>query len=81
MYAEAEKDGNKPAMASFRHALEAEKIHAEMYAKALESVKAGKDAEVGAIWICDVCGHTVTGEPPERCPICNAKRERYFEVK
>lgn len=81
MHARAEKEGNKPAVATFRHALEAERIHAEMYAAALEAVKAGKDAEIGPIWICDVCGHTVTGEPAERCPVCGAKRERYFKVE
>jgi rubrerythrin len=81
MHAGAEKEGNKAAMMTFRHALEAEKIHAQMYGKALEAVAAGKDAEVGPIWICDVCGHTVEGEPPEKCPICNARKDRYVNVK
>ena len=81
MLAGAEKEGNKQATASFRFALEAEKIHARMYAAALQALNAGKDADVGPIWICDVCGHTVEGEPDEKCPICNAKRERYVNVR
>ncbi len=81
MYAQAQAQENKPASATFRHALEAEKIHAAMYESALEAVEAGKDVEVGPIWICDVCGHTVMGEPPERCPVCGAKRERYLNVE
>ncbi|MCK4583655.1 rubrerythrin family protein [Candidatus Bathyarchaeota archaeon] len=32
---------------------------------------------MGQVGVCDVCGYTVEGEPPERCPICKAKKERF----
>ena len=35
------------------------------------------DLELEQMGVCDVCGYTVEGEPPERCPICNAKKERF----
>jgi rubrerythrin len=64
-------------MMSIRFALEAEKIHAVLYARAKGQVKAGKDLEGGDIHICSVCGHTVIGGAPETCPVCGAARERF----
>ncbi len=75
----AELQEEKGAMRSIRYAIEAEKIHAELYAKAKEAAEAGRDVDIEKVSICSVCGHTVTGEPPERCPICNAPASR-FEV-
>ncbi len=80
MLAEAEKSGNAAAKISFRNALGAEKDHAALYAKALEAVSAGKDLELGDLWVCGVCGHTVAGDPDERCPICGAPRARFSKV-
>jgi len=73
----AKLQNEKAAERSATWALEAEKIHAELYRKAKEAVDAGKDLEIGDIYICEVCGHTVEGEPPDRCPICNAPKERF----
>lgn len=73
----AELQGEKGAQRSIRFALEAEKIHAGLYKKAKEAVEAGKDLEIGRIYICDVCGYTGEGDPPDRCPICGAPRERF----
>ncbi|HIE04546.1 MAG TPA: rubrerythrin family protein [Candidatus Latescibacteria bacterium] len=75
----AELQGEKGAQRSINYALEAEKIHAAMYSRAKEAVKSGKDLEVGKIYICSVCGYTGEGEPPERCPICGATRDK-FEI-
>ena len=65
------------AEVSFRFAWEAEKTHAELFKKAKTSIDEGRDPEVGPIGVCDVCGYTVEGEPPEKCPICNAKKEKF----
>lgn len=58
-------------------ALEAERVHAGMYEQARQAVLAGKDAQVGAVHICSVCGWTVEGDAPDRCPICGAVREKF----
>ncbi len=58
-------------------ALQAEKIHLTLYQKALKSVEEKKDIELGDIYICEKCGYTVEGEPPERCPICGASKEKF----
>ncbi|HRR92285.1 MAG TPA: rubrerythrin family protein, partial [bacterium] len=62
---------------SIHFALEAEKIHSVMYQEAKQAVDSGKDVEIGDIYICQVCGHTVAGSAPDRCPICGAPREKF----
>lgn len=74
-------DGHKRAEMSFKYALEVEKLHRDLYSKALESVKGGSDLAEQKVHVCSICGNTVYGEPPERCPICNAPKDKFFEVE
>ena len=69
----------KGAQLSIYYAIEAEKIHAELYKKAKEEVSKGKDIEIPEIYICPVCGYTHIGEPPDKCPICNVKKEEFVK--
>jgi len=73
----AQMQGEKPAEISFTWALEAEKIHVTLYQKAKQAVDKGKDVELKTIQICSICGHTVEGDAPERCPICNASKDKF----
>jgi rubrerythrin len=73
----AEAQGEKGAKRSMTYAIEAEKIHAEMYGDAKKTAEAGKDIEIGEVYICPVCGFTHIGEPPDRCPVCNVKKEKF----
>jgi rubrerythrin len=57
-----------------------EKIHHDLYAEALESLKAGKDQPDVEIFVCEVCGNTVKGEAPDKCPICGARKEKFSKV-
>ena len=43
---------------------------ARRYAKALETVKQGKDLDVTEFYLCPVCGFIELGKHPEICPIC-----------
>jgi len=67
----------KGAIRTMTYAMEAEKIHAEMYADARQKALVGQDIEAGEIYICPVCGFTHVGEPPERCPVCKVKKESF----
>lgn len=69
----------KGAIRSMHFAIEAEKIHAAMYAEAKEAVKQGKDAEIGELYICPVCGYTAENHAPDNCPVCNVKAERFVK--
>ena len=61
------------AKTSFEWALAAEKTHAEMYRDAKESVEKGEDPDLDDIQVCSVCGHTVEGEAPDVCPVCDTR--------
>jgi len=78
VYLEAARFQNeKEAERAFHYALEAEKIHAELFKKAQEAAKQGKDMELGPVYICPVCGHTVTDNAPDVCPVCGVKKEMF----
>lgn len=62
---------------SFDVANQVEKIHAGLYQKALENL--GKNREVDYN-VCQICGNTVEGDAPDRCPICNAPKEMFRKV-
>ena len=79
--AEAEKEANKPALFSFKNALAVEEIHHGLYTEALNAVKSGSDLPQTSIYLCPVCGNTVKSEVPEKCPICNTSKDKFFEVK
>ncbi len=78
MIADAKEEGNDSAIRTFHMANEVEKIHAELYRKALENL--GKNEPVD-YFVCEVCGNTVENEPPETCPICGAKREMFKRIE
>lgn len=79
MYEQAVKEKHK-AKKMFGYALEAEKVHAELYKKALEAVNEGKDLDEVNIYLCPICGHIELGVPTEKCPICGANPTAYVEV-
>lgn len=77
---EAEKEGNKAAVRTFKHALAVEETHHGLYTAALESFRQGKDLAAAPTHVCEVCGHTVFGEPPDACPVCGAPKAKFSEV-
>ena len=78
---QAKRDANNAALNSFFWANEAEKIHADFYGKALEAVRKRKDVVLENIYICDVCGQTVEGTPPDKCPTCGEGSEQFILVE
>lgn len=79
--AEAETEGNKAAVTSFRNALAVEKVHHALYTGALAAFRQGRDLKGDRIWICPVCGNTVVGdEPPAACDVCGAPGDKFFEA-
>jgi rubrerythrin len=78
--AAAEAEGNTDAARSFANAMAVERIHHDLYAQALDSLKAGNDMAEDAIFVCGICGNTVLGAPPEECPICGALKTRFSQI-
>lgn len=79
MHEQALKEGHK-AKKMFGYALEAEKVHAELYKKALEAVQDGKDLDEVNIYLCPICGYIELGTPPEKCPVCGVKGSTFVQL-
>jgi rubrerythrin len=78
MIAEAKEEGEKQAEITFSYANEVEKVHAELYQKALEQMD---NFPVSQYYICKVCGYTVADSAPEKCPVCGANQKQFFKVE
>jgi rubrerythrin len=79
MLAEAETEGHR-ARFMFGYAMKAEAVHAELYKRALEAVEQGKDLAEAGFYLCPVCGNIEFGTPPENCPICGTRKDRFVAV-
>jgi rubrerythrin len=77
---EAESEGNKQALISFRNANSVEEIHYNLYSEALETLSGGKDLPEAPIHVCEICGNTVVGDVPDKCPVCGAPAGKFTEV-
>lgn len=80
-FIESADESEKQALKSFKFAKEIEEKHERFYKKALESLQDGEDLEEKDWYVCSVCGNTVQGEPPEKCPICGAPKEKFEKVE
>ena len=75
----AKQEGNKQATWSFDVAGKVEQVHAKLYQKAIDALKNKKELEKVDYYVCGVCGNTVEGAPPEKCPICGSPKEKFFK--
>jgi rubrerythrin len=78
---QARNEQAKAALASFQNAMAVEQVHHSLYIEALNAVQAGKDIPVHKFFVCGVCGNTVLDEPPEKCPVCGAPKDKFSEVQ
>jgi rubrerythrin len=76
--AQAKAEGNSAAERSFTWANEVEKIHAQLYRQALSQLDNLAEEDY---YICQGCGNTVAGTPPDKCPICGAPREKFTRIE
>ena len=74
----AQSESDKAAERTFTYANEVEKIHADLYQKALDSLD--DPDEVDCYYVCSVCGYTCEDEAPDTCPVCNANKKAFFKV-
>jgi len=76
----AKEEKNKQAAWSFDVANKVEQIHAKLFQKAIDAVKTKKEMAETDYYICSVCGNTVEGSAPEKCPICGSPRDKFFKA-
>ncbi len=76
-HAIAQEQGNNQAVRSINYALKSEVDHKGMYTDAREKVLAGSDIDDQPVAVCLVCGHTIIGGAPDKCPYCGATKDMY----
>lgn len=79
MLSQAEAEGHK-AKRMFGYAVKAEEVHAQLYKLALEAVQRGEDLTEAQFYLCPVCGYIEFGKPPEACPVCKLKGDKFILV-
>lgn len=72
---DAQAEGDRAALRSFKWAFEVEKVHEKLYREALASL--GKTTEVYDYYVCPLCGYTVAKGAPAVCPICGAPGSKF----
>ncbi|MFP4655925.1 MAG: rubrerythrin family protein [Methanohalobium sp.] len=75
---EANEEEHTKAAWSFDVANKVEKIHADLYQKALDNMGSNEDVDY---YVCQVCGNTVENEAPDVCPICGAPKSKFEKVE
>jgi rubrerythrin len=74
----AKAEGNKAAERSFDYANEAEKVHAQLYERLLDTL--GSSQETYPYYVCPVCGHTAEKEAPDICPVCGTQGKIFKRI-
>lgn len=74
---QSEAEGADKAKGSFELANKVEQIHHRLFETALGKLEKGEAIDEKSIYVCQVCGNTVLGEAPEKCPICGAPRKMF----
>lgn len=77
----AQKEKNRQAEWSFTVANQVEEIHAGLYKKAQDALKANKPTPNVDYYVCKVCGNTVERDAPDKCPICGAPKAQFLKVQ
>ena len=73
----AQSEGHTAAERSFMYANAVEKVHAELYQKALDNMDSLEETDY---WVCAVCGYTCEDEAPDNCPVCQAKKKVFSKT-
>ncbi len=77
MIADAEAEGLGDALRSFKFANEVEKVHANLYQKAIDNLGSNESVDY---YVCKVCGNTIEGEPHGPCAVCAAGVQAFYKV-
>ncbi|MCJ7719678.1 rubrerythrin family protein [Candidatus Bathyarchaeota archaeon] len=76
----AKQEKNQQATWSFDVANRVEEVHAGLFSNAVQALKSNKHLAQVDYYVCGVCGNTVEGDAPEKCPICGSPKSRFFKV-
>lgn len=77
---EAESEKQAGARRSFDLANQVEQTHHALFRAALDRLGQGQAAGEQPFFVCQVCGHTVEGAAPDRCPVCGASARMFKRI-
>jgi len=77
---QADAEGDKKAKGSFDLANKVEQIHYRLYQTTLSMLEKGQAMAEKPIYVCQVCGNTVEGEAPDKCPICGSPKKMFKRI-
>lgn len=78
MIADAQAEDQKKAHTSFQWAYEVEKVHEQLYRKALTNIASGQASL--DYYVCPFCGYTHEGPMTEKCPVCGTPAAKFIKV-
>ncbi len=77
---EAEAEAHSSARRSFDLANQVEQTHHGLFQSALQGLDQGQAMPDQPYFVCQVCGHTVAGAAPDKCPVCGALAKAFKRV-
>lgn len=77
---QAVAEANDKANDTFDLANKVEQIHHRLYQTALAMLEKGQDMAEKPMYVCQHCGNTVEGEPPDKCPICGMPKKMFKRI-
>lgn len=80
MIEQAGKENDAKAKESFDYANRVEQIHHKLYQDALKALDSGQKMTDQPYYVCPVCGNTVIGKAPDKCPICSTAGSMFKKI-
>ena len=68
-----EAEGEKKAAEAIDQFAQVAGNHADLMSRMRQT----EAAEPNDLYVCQICGYIAEREPPEKCPVCNAIREKF----
>ena len=76
----ANKEQKPKAVRTFDFARKVEIMHESLYKAALDAIKGGGKPKTTEYFVCQICGATIEGSAPDRCPVCGAPKAQFVKV-
>jgi len=80
MIEQAIEEEDARAQRSFEWADAVEKIHYELFQGLLKALKEKQEIKNEPYFVCPVCGNTVPGKAPDKCPVCGAPGNKFKQI-
>jgi len=77
---QANKEQKPKAARTFDFARKVEIMHEALYKAALDALKSGGKPKTTEYFVCQICGASIEGSAPDRCPVCGAPKAQFVKV-